>query len=71
MTFCELLTLIGERNETILNQESSALITTSHRYLRQSGDWIEDAELGAPVEKYTRAGKIWQWNRTEQTNEPG
>lgn len=71
MNYSDLLMLIVERGESILTQESSTLITNVHRYLRQSGDWIEDKEPGNPVEKYTRGGKVWQWNRTEQTNEPG
>lgn len=71
MNYLDILLMIAERQENILNQDSSTLITNAHRYLRQSGDWIEDPNPGVPVEKYTRAGKVWAWNKTEQTNETG
>jgi hypothetical protein len=46
MTYAEILMLTVERNETILNQDLSSVITNSHRYLRGLDDpesaWKED-----------------------------
>jgi hypothetical protein len=65
MNYLETLLLIEERSEKILAQESNALITNKHRYVRASGDWSEDLEPGMPVEKYTKGGKIYVWSKLE------
>jgi hypothetical protein len=68
MDYLETLLLIEERQESILAQDIRTLITTKHRYFRTEGVWSEDMYPGMPVEKYTKGGMIYVWNRLEEPN---
>jgi hypothetical protein len=68
MNYLDTLLLIEERSESILAQDIRTLITTKHRYLRTDGVWLEDLDHGMPVEKYTKGGMIYVWNRLEEPN---
>jgi hypothetical protein len=61
MTYLEIILLIQERKETVLTEEVSSVITNSHHYIRQSGEWVEDMEPGAPEKHFGRSGEYYVW----------
>lgn len=69
MTYIETLLLIQQRGEKTLTQDTRAIITDKHRYLRQFDDpenaWKEDTEVGTPERHYGRSGEYYIWKRTE------
>jgi hypothetical protein len=70
MTFIETLLIIQQRDEKILTQEVSSIITDQHRYFREPGEndegpWQQDLLPGAPERHYGRSGEFWTWKRDE------
>ncbi len=74
MTYIETLTLIQERKEKVLSQDTRFLITDQHRYVREidtpESAWHEDTEPGKPEKKFGRGGEYWVWKRDELLPDP-